>query len=112
MQGHPFDFQQFPGGIGDNYTGASVGGFVETRNGYLVTYEYDGDAVETAPDKRDARDAYYCYIDKETFTGTPVRLTTDKKGSTPIIVPMGLDGGYIMWNSWEDGGWTDRKSVV
>lgn len=105
--GEPFDFQQFPGGIGDNYTGASVGGFVETRNGYLVTYEYDGDAVETAPDKRDARDAYYCYIDKETFTGTPVRLTTDKKGSTPIIVPMGLDGGYIMWNSWEDGGWTD-----
>ena len=106
--GDPFDFQAFPGETGDNYTGASVGGFVETQGGYLAAYDYDGDSIDT-PNVRD-RDVYYCYIDKESFTGSPVRLTDAKDASTPVLASMGLDGGYIMWNAWEDGACTDTLS--
>ncbi len=46
---------------------------------------------------------YYCFVDKESFTGEPVRLTTGKNATAPVVVPFGLDGGLILWNTGHDG---------
>lgn len=80
----------FPGEIGNNYTGASVGGFAETANGYVTAFNYDGGT-------HGAREIYLGYTSKNGLASTTTRITTSAGMSTPILAPTGLDGGYIMW---------------
>lgn len=80
----------FPGQTGDNYTGASVGGFAETANGYVTALNYDGG-------NRGAREIYIGYTSKNGLNSTVTPLTASAGMQTPVLVPTGLDGGYLMW---------------
>lgn len=103
-----FEIQHFPGETGDNYTGANIGGFVETETGYFTAYNYDGDSDSSKDGlEQRKRDIYYCYIDKETLSGEPVRLTTSKNASVPILIPTGPEGGFLLWNIREGRVMTD-----
>lgn len=80
----------FPGVIGDNYTGATVGGLAETANGYVTAFNYDaaGSGV---------RDIYIGFTDKNGLGSKVTALTALTGMGTPVLVSTGLDGGYLMW---------------
>jgi len=80
----------FPGTIGDNYTGASIGGFAETANGYITALNYD--TVNTG-----MRDIYISYTSKDGLNSTLNGVTALTGMLTPVLAPTGLDGGYLMW---------------
>lgn len=108
---------EFPGAIGDNTTGASVGGLAETETGYVTAYNYNGVGANSTgsvmgiatPDPQLVRNIYVSYTAKNNFSesGTKVIKLTDFENDgkystgTPTIVPTGLDGGYIIWETFE-----------
>lgn len=100
FEANELDLVKFPGRIGENYTGATVGGFEETSNGYLVAYnqqEYETDKP---------MDAYLKFIPKKDISASKVdthRLTTNRETLTPHLVSTGLDGGYMLWNEVSKG---------
>lgn len=81
----------FPGETGDNTTGASIGGFAETSNGYVTAFNYDGQGG-----KGNGRAIYIGYTSKSGLVSKVTPLTAPGM-KTPVIAPTGLDGGYIMW---------------
>lgn len=88
---------EFPGEVGDNETGAVLGGLAETTNGYVVSYCYDGTGGAGG-----TRRPYLSYVDKQSgqIHNTPVAST----GATaPFLVPTGLGGGYMLWNGTAEG---------
>ena len=88
---------EFPGEIGDNSTGAVVGGLAETTNGYVVSYCYDGTGGAGG-----THCPYLIYVDKQSgqIRNTPV---ASMEATAPFLVPTGPDGGYMLWNGTEDG---------
>ena len=92
--------QSFPGTIGDNTTGAALGGLAETANGYVAAYNYDGKGSTSTFANRSV---YFAYVNK-----SDLKVTTKAISSAgtlvPILVPTGLDGGYILWNAWAANG--------
>ena len=79
----------FSGETGDNVTDASLGGLAETREGYITAYDYQGSR-------------YLNFTPKNDFSGraTETRCISDNDASmynTPMLVPTGLDGGYVFW---------------
>ena len=83
---------EFPGGIGINATGCSVGGFAETTNGYVAAYSYDGKGAGYA------RDLYVAFIEDDLSFKT-TRITSGVYSFTPVMASTGLDGGYVMWQN-------------
>ena len=92
----------FPGKVGDNATGCSLGGFEETSGGYVAAYSYDG--VGTG---KGNRDIYLSFTDKELSSTSVVKLSAGMKVATPQMVSTGLDGGYVLWNEQGGKGYTD-----
>lgn len=97
----------FPGTIGDNHTGASVGGFAETENGYVTAFNYDGNS------DGGSRAVYLGYTSKNALESKVTPITEYNGMLTPVLAPVGLDGGYLMWTDsknkfyyakYEDGG--------
>lgn len=82
--------QAFPGAVGQNSTGATLGGLAETTSGYVVAYNYDSAGSD------DNRQEYLAYIGKNSQSSTNTRLSVEP-GSTPVLAPTGLNGGYILW---------------
>lgn len=80
----------FPGATGDNYTGATVGGFAETANGYVTAFNYDAS-------NSGIRDIYIGFTGKDGLGSTVTPITGMTGMSTPVLAPTGLDGGYLMW---------------
>lgn len=80
----------FAGTIGDNNTGASIGGFAETTNGYVTALNYD--TTNTG-----MRDIYISYTTKNGLNSTLTGVTSLTGMFTPVLAPTGLDGGYLMW---------------
>lgn len=80
----------FLGEIGDNYTGAAVGGFAETANGYVTAYNYDDGGYST-------REIYLGFTNKNGLNSTTTKITEATGASAPVLVSTGLDGGYLMW---------------
>ena len=91
------DVLWFPGEIGKNHTGASVGGFAATSSGYITAYNFDGKA------NWEKRDIYLAFTDKDTFETSSTKLTTGKDTSTPVLAARDEDGGYILWNDKTSG---------
>lgn len=81
-----------------NDTGAAVGGFAETSNGYVTAYNYDGTASSLG---KDPRNAYLAFTDKNLSKTNTVKLSNGADTSVPQLAPTGLDGGYVMWNQKE-----------
>ncbi len=113
------EIQRFPGTPGDNTTGASLGGLAETAAGYLTVYNFNGVGARdtgfilvmgvATEDPEPVRNIYLSYTPKDSFSeeATKVRKITAYEpyaagGSvscgTPVLVPMGPEGGYILWN--------------
>ena len=86
----------FAGAVGDNVTGASVGGLAETSECYMMAYNYDG-AGGSGP-----RNVYLQAMDIATGKGKDYQITQSGGSSTPVLAPTGLDGGYLLWNG-KDG---------
>ncbi len=84
----------FPGNAGQNTTGASVGGLVETSSGYLAAYSLDSENAE-AP-----RTVYLSYIPKGSLSGAVpyVQTLSNPGASTPQIVAVSPERGYVLWN--------------
>ena len=115
--------RDFPGAIGDNTTGASLGGLVETSTGYVTVYNYNGIGANSSgsvmgvatSDPRFSRDVYVSYTPKNNFTSgaTITRKITNYPVSetesigAPRIVPTGPDGGWIFWE-----GMTQVKTLL
>lgn len=84
--------QPFAGSSGQNHTGASIGGFAETSNGYVSAYNYDGKAG-SGP-----RDVYLGYTSKNGLGSGAKKVSAASGATTPLLAPTGLSGGYILWN--------------
>lgn len=90
------DLVRFPGETGENYTGAVVGGFAETTNGYVSAFSYVGS--ERWGDEGD-RAVYIGYTNKSDLVSTATPITVPGM-KTPILAPTGLGGGYMMWTDY------------
>ncbi len=88
---------EFAGAIGDNTTGASVGGLAETTDCYIMAYNYNqtGGSGERYP--------YYHWMDKATGTSWSAQLSETPGCTTPVLAPTGLSGGYMLWNGKSGG---------
>ncbi|MDE6984482.1 MAG: hypothetical protein K2O99_08115 [Lachnospiraceae bacterium] len=84
------DLVTFSGAVGDNYTGATTGGFAETENGYVTALNYDATGTGI-------RDIYLGYTSKNGLNATLNGVTALTGMRTPVLAPTGLDGGYLMW---------------
>ena len=91
--------QEFAGRTGDNATGASVGGLAETADCYVMAYNYDGQGGGGD------RSVYFQMALKANGEGKQYQITNDSgtAGTTPVLAPTGLDGGYMLWNSKSGG---------
>lgn len=78
-----------------NDTGAAVGGFAETSNGYVTAYNFDGKASNLGTDPRDV---YLAITNKNLSNTNTVKLSSGMDTSVPVLASTGLDGGYVMWN--------------
>lgn len=83
---------EFPGQIGDNVTGATVGGLAETQSCYVIAYNYDG--VGGGGD----RIPYFCTVDKSSGKVRTVSLD-GAPCTTPVLASTGPEGGYVLWDS-------------
>ncbi|MDE7266054.1 MAG: BspA family leucine-rich repeat surface protein, partial [Lachnospiraceae bacterium] len=110
------ELKKFPGEIGDNATGASIGGFAETENGYVTAFNYN----ETG-NGYDPRAIYLGYTSKKGLKSQAVPITAYDGLSNPVLAPTGLDGGYLMWTDskgvfnytrYADGGTTSTISIA
>ncbi len=105
--------QPFPGAVGDNTTGASLGGLAETRTGYVAAYNYNGAGAASSgsvmgvatDDPEYVRNVFLSFTDKDDFTeaGTRVIGLTDYpaggalSAGTPLLASVGPEGGYVLW---------------
>lgn len=97
---------KIPGQVGDNATGAALGGLAETANNYVVACSYDN----AGGDPNDyfgvvkRRDLYLAFTSKRNFStgGTKfvkVPLPAANTGAgTPFLVPVNQNLGYVIWN--------------
>lgn len=104
------DTPNFRGTSGQNETYAQLGGLAETSNGYLISYGQK--------DTTGAWDPYQVklgYIAKnamergsELGSFQVTQLTNynelSLKVSTPVLVPDGSGGGYVLWSTWKTSG--------
>lgn len=80
-------------------TGASVGGFGETRDKYIAAYSFDGTGASA---KSSDKSVYIAVIDKTTRE-VATRCLSSPGVTTPQLVTDG-DGGYILWNTVDSAG--------
>ncbi len=91
---------RFIGATGDNLTNAQLGGLAETSSGYLIAYEQRNILADPSQMKL----AYIAKSDFASGAALQVRQLTNvtntyEDQSTPFLVPTGLDGGWILWNT-------------
>ncbi len=90
-----FDLVSFSGSTGNNYTGASQGGFEYSDSSYLVAGNYDADD--------NSRNVFVASVSKS--GGTPVvRYFSDYAGTadsatTPHLVKTGSNSFVLLWSS-------------
>ena len=87
------------GSKGENETGMEIGGLAETKNGYLVAYTYNDRNDDISP-------AYLGYVTKDSIglkkePQITTRTISDGFCANPVLVPTGLDGGYVLWEEVE-----------
>lgn len=90
---------EIPGGIGDNYTGTSVGGFEISDTSYLIAGNYiNFDDYENS----ETRNIFISATSKETGKNTVNTITgygeTDISASTPHLVKIKDNRFLLMWS--------------
>lgn len=81
-----------PGKIGQNFTGCQLGGVAEVSQGYVAAYNYNG---MTNASKGQV---YYYFVHNGSELGNTISLAGPGNLSNPVLVPTGLNGGYLLWN--------------
>lgn len=102
----PTNFIEIPGKSGNNYTGASVGGFEISSTDYIVA----GSAIDYASyvdyswahQEKEIRNIFVSTIDKTTNEATTKYITSysdgDSDASTPQLVKTGNDTFMLLWS--------------
>jgi len=85
------DLFSFPGNIGQNSTGGSLGGLAETSGGYVAAFNYSEGGGSGN------RDVYLAYSDKGLSAQSVKRVGASGSAQTPQLAPTGLEGGYLLW---------------
>ncbi len=81
----------FPGQIGQNATGASLGGLAETNSGYVAAFNYSKDGGSGK------RNVFLAYVDKGLTALDLTGIGASGGAQTPQLAPTGLEGGYLLW---------------
>lgn len=93
------EFITFPGDIGDNYTGASVGGFEYSDSSYIVAYN---SVTHNSNFKNNtSRDIYVGVIDKSNKSLKTNRITIANENesfSTPHLVKINNNEFLLLWS--------------
>ena len=105
------DLLEFPGAIGANYTGGSVGGFEVSNDSYLVVGNYmkKGKAV---------RNVFVSVTSKEKFDEDHTKLTyltnykTNVTASTPQLVKIDDEKFMVLWETINEKTWQSNVSYV
>ena len=100
----------FSGYIGDNYTGASVGGMELADNEILIA----GNSEEKT---ESARNIFVISVEKslnesKTFWLTDYYEKDNIEVGTPQLVKLGQNSFLLMWNETKNGGETVTKAVT
>ncbi len=93
------DVVKFSGEVGDNFTGASVGGFEYSDSSYLVAYNSVVDDSNFA--NNTLRDIYVAAVDKITKEVTPKIIASNTNGgsfSTPHLVKISANEFVLLWS--------------
>lgn len=120
--------QSFPGPSGENVTGAYLGGLAETSAGYITAYNYNGVGYVDDSSRYKIRNMYFSYTPKQNFSnaGTTITQVTSypnagiESAGKCKVVPIGLDGGYVLWDiqeripaeTWFDGVWSSNDRFI
>lgn len=97
--------ERLDGNDGENQTNVWPGGLVETSTGYLMAYaQCKGEGQYVPLPLTQMKLAYISKADFRNGAAFQIRqLTANTKTSqaegTPFLVPTGLSGGWILWNS-------------
>lgn len=102
----PMNFIEIPGGHGNNYTGASVGGFEISSTDYIVAgsaVDYDSYVdYSWASQEKEIRNIFVSTIDKATNEVSTKYITSysdgDSDASTPQLVRTGDDAFMLFWS--------------
>ena len=98
----------FPGNAGDNATGAALGGLAETDSGYITVLNSDNLGSESM-EHSSVRNVYLTHTAKADFPeaehSTRQLTFYAENGSfsagTPVLVPVSLKGGFVLWDVLE-----------
>jgi len=96
------DLVEFPGSVGQNGTGSSLGGLAETSGGYVAAYNWCSDGSFGGNGQRDV---YLAFVPKDSFSTESVKtakLTAAPGSSTPVLAPTGPEGGYVLWDDLKE----------
>ena len=97
--------ERFDGNDGENQTNVWPGGLVETSSGYLMAYAQCKTVGQYIPQPlTQMKLAYISKADFKNGAAFQIRQLTDNAKTsqvegTPFLVPTGLSGGWILWNS-------------
>ncbi len=96
---HSLNVMNFPGSIGDNSTGASIGGFEITGSGYLIA----GNTVlqDTSNTRRSTRNVFVSFVNPSGAVNTK-QLTNYAEGEattrTPHLVKINSNKYMVLWS--------------
>ena len=94
--GYVIAARRFPGEIGDNETGARLGGLAETREGYIAAFADTGTGALGS-----LWAIYLSFTPKDDFSAAASTITQVSKpgdANRPRLVSTGPDGSYVFWN--------------
>ena len=96
-----YSLKTFDGAVGDNFTGASVGGFEVSSKNYLVA----GNSLARTGAKLKTRNIFLSVMNKNTERITNKWITAYPEGSesagTPHLVSIGGDRFMLLWSRGE-----------
>jgi hypothetical protein len=101
------DIKSFDGQIGNNYTGASVGGFEISSNKYLVAYEYEGNVYLGSVSKSNFSSAGL-----KTRKLTSYAANSSTSACTPVLVKLSDKKFVIMWETEKSYRFTNKIKYV
>ena len=98
---HSVDIMEFPGGTGEIWTGASVGGFEISDSSYLVA----GNSAIRGDERGNTNNVFVAAVDKGTDEVTTTWLTDYAEGdgstSTPHMVKLSDSRFVVLWSRGE-----------
>lgn len=92
------------GNVGDNSTGAAIGGLAETFSSYVTAYTYDGAGGDSGDywGVTKKRDLFINFTPKNNFSKAATKIEkfsnpdANLSYGVPFLVPQNLNGGYIL----------------